>query len=415
MGARVPKVGGFRFASTRVSERTAGLVLAMWLAGCSSEPCADRFVPPLDGLMPKPAEASKWAVVGRPHVVTVLAPTHPQICGFEVTVSARLRDPSNAEVPVTSVSTPRPDERFGVMSTTVEFTPTSLGPWYLEVSFNPSLGTSTLLVQVVENGLSRPVRRVPRPAGCDFVWPLDDETIACEGLDGGLAVSSADGTLRSFPGKELVVAGDAMWSLDGERLEFRRFVSGQLSAPVSLPGFVAAPTPSIHTDTTAMRFMLNDEIARVDFVDGGLVSTPLHLGRPTSYPTMHYLDWFSRLDVWTPADQIVAFEPEVVWYYHRGVLPPEAPVFAHLRSSISFDEVLFEVQPAVASSIPMRGVERVPLWLDLQSDAGLTPLVEVRGGRPAFSAWPRAEVLQVGLRHVVVADDDPQWVHVYRK
>ena len=226
-------------------------------------------------------------LVGKPARFTVFAPLSacdPDVLRADVT----LVDPDNEPVEFNvDGAIARSGEQHAV-SGTFSFTPLKPGVHILRVSFEPSLGVRSVLFDVASDGLVNPTTRVPIPAGANCtVWPLTDDTVACEERGGFVSITSVDGGLTRFPGAELVVADNVLWSIDGtsSTLERRIYEDGGVRVTHRFPSFPLMPTPGLHEADLALRYRSNRLITRVrisrgvaslgDFAVDPFISPPL--------------------------------------------------------------------------------------------------------------------------------------------
>lgn len=365
----------------------------------------------LGSLTPQPLAL---AVVGDPVEVTVFAPLSSCVSD-ELAVRARLFDPENLEVAVELIEPPRVGFN-GVVTARFRFTPSRDGAFTLETGFEPSLGVRNTTVFVAADGAAAPFVRVPRPSGCDFAWPLADTVIACELLDAGLSLVRADGGLTAFEGTDLVVAGDVLWSVHQGNLERRRFEGDVLVRTHLFPGFVPGGPPAVHSESAALRPTADRRLGLVQLFDGGV--------RQSSFPrppelisellfadeSDSYIAWGGRAcgtnGDCSPQPPLLGLEPEASWIINGTMVEAwTRPWPGRPLQSLLVERVI--------PSIETRHVERVPVWLDVAFSGVRTPLLSLREGGVAFTAWVRGDVLRVGQRHVLVRDSAPNVVRLY--
>ena len=365
-------------------------------------------------------------LVGKPARFTVFAPLSacdPDVLRADVT----LVDPDNEPVEFNvDGAIARSGEQHAV-SGTFSFTPLKPGVHILRVSFEPSLGVRSVLFDVASDGLVNPTTRVPIPAGANCtVWPLTDDTVACEERGGFVSITSVDGGLTRFPGAELVVADNVLWSIDGtsSTLERRIYEDGGVRVTHRFPSFPLMPTPGLHEADLALRYRSNRLITRVrisrgvaslgDFAVDPFISPPLaYFIEPddTLYRASSS-DCFST--PCTNLPDLVGLEPGLVWRtingfdFNSAMKAFERPLRTPPHARLSLNRA-----PWMGRGFPAHAFERIPLWLSLGVDDRHF-LVSTEPGAASYSAWPFSEVLQVGSRHLVLTDS-PGFVRVVKK
>lgn len=401
-----------RSASTGVSERAAGLVLAMFLAGCSGgERCVRQLIAVDGGAPGFAALPEPWVGVGARQRRVVFAPL--STCASDsLSVKARLRNPGNLEVPVDVIDGPSVGGDFRGAHATVEFTPTEPGPWFLEVTFEPSLGMRSVQLEAVASGLVLPFTRVF--AACQDPRAIADDTVLCEQPDGGISVHRADGGTQVFPGSALVVAEDVAWSVDGERLQRRQYRDGGLELTHEWPDFDAVPTPSLHSPTLALRYKRDGYLGLVHLTDSGVVERTMNSPRlPVAYFLTLEAEGSLRQWMLSSEPPLWAVEPQLAWFQTGP-----ASLSSFTRPLLSGSRLAFASLDNVYGGppgLPQSGVDRIPLWLDPSPDGRLAVLVERDGESLRRTAWPWRDVRHVAEKHVVVWEEDWRWVRVYRK
>ncbi len=374
---------------------------------------------------------SPLGIVNTTLTLTVFAPVSG--CpGDEPVVNATLVDARNQLGPTPTTSVPFVGVGLGAISSTVSVLPTAPGQYTLRVAFEPStLGVREFILDVAADGREGATTRVPIPdgAGCSLnrVWPVSDDTVACE-AQSMVTVTSADGGSTTFPGAQLVVADDVLWSINAtERLERRVWEDGGLQLTHSFPDFPPTPSPGMHDTDVAMRFLSNGRLTRVRVLaDGGtdLLQYSLASGRP---PLAYFteddeLPWRWSLSscsigVCRAVSDLVALEPGFVW----RALKPQGSLFGKRLHAFTRPMDDLEGNPrfsldylAEETASPEVPFERMPLWVEPGVGA-MKVLVSISGPDLELTAWPRAEVVRVGRHHVVLADRDALTVRVVRR
>ena len=362
---------------------------------------------------------SAWALDGEVHRQGLTS--RRSTCeGDEVSVSVRLLDPDGLET--TFEQGPLNSGSFQLATTFVSFTPRKRGLHRLEATFEPSLGTDTVEVEVVPDGETGPFQRVMSRASCSWAWALSDDAIACEAPGNLLSVSSADGGFVTFDGRDLVVAGEALWSIDGEALQRREFIDGGLVLTHSARGFSRVSSVSaLQTPNVALRTLTSAFMGRAEVLDGGLVVTSLEQLETAVFffeePDAGLLHWNSQYACAMPPcidDRvIVALEPELIWMGQNfgtrleGIDRPWSPIQRRLPRYL--------LDTPVTRPQPVRSAERVPLWLDASLDRGRQILVTAHDGGLSFKAWVPASVANVDGTHVVVREGVSNAFRIYRR
>lgn len=374
---------------------------------------------------------SPLGIVNTTLTLTVFAPVSG--CqGEQPVVNATLVDARNQLGPTPTSSVPFVGVGVGAISSTVSVLPTAPGRYTLRVAFEPSLGARELIIDVAEQGLDHPVTRVPIPngSGCSLnrVWPLADDTVACE-AGAVVTVTSADGGRTSFPGATLVVVDNVLWSVNAtERLERREWADGGLLLTHSFPDFPPAPTPGMHDLDVALRYRTNGRLSRVRvWPDGGADFLQYALSQAPS-PLVYFVEedggvpWrWSRSSCSAGAcfemKNLVALEAGHVWHnaprenvFGLGPLRALARPLSEPPANPRFG-LEYEPEALVSPEAPF---EQLPLWLEPGPGAQKV-LVSITDADLVLTAWPRAEVLRVGRHHVVLADRDPLTVRVSKR
>jgi hypothetical protein len=340
--------------------------------------------------------------------------------GDVVSVSVRLVDPDGLEA--TFEQGPLSTGDFQVAATFVSFVPSKRGLYRLEATFEPSLGKDTIELEAVPAGEAGSFQRVVTRPSCTWAWALSDDVVACETFGLPLSVNSADGGFVTFEGRELVVAGNVLWSLDGEALQRREFIDGGLVLTHSALGFGRTTSvATLHTAQVALRTRTSALLGRAEVLDGGLVvSTVSQLETALFFfeePDAGLLNWNSQYACAMPPcidDRVVvALEPELIWIGQtvgsrvEGIDRPWSPVQRRLPRHL-LDT------PAVRSQ-PDRSAERVPLWLEASLDRGRQVLVTAQDGGLSFTAWTPSVVANVDATHVLVREGVSNAFRIYRR
>ena len=320
----------------------------------------------------------------------------------------------------------------GVVKLSMTFTPTKPGLHNLRVAFEPSLGARTQLVEVASDGLGGFTTRVPIPTGAncaaDALWPLSDDTVACEErATGFVSLTSSDGGLTRFPGGQLVVADTVLWSINpaSTTLERRVFEDGGVRLSHAFPNFPSIVTPGMHDVDLALRYRANGQLVLVQLTPSGSTVSQLRFDTLPSSPLAYFVEdggslfrWSTSqcpLDVCVNLADVVALEPGYVWRASQsfesfsltsGFVRPTTEFNATPRFTLLY--------PTAPVATPGYGFERLPLWLAL-TPATQRVLVTVENEELRYSAWPRAEVLRVGRHHLVLTDPNLAFVRVVRR
>ncbi len=314
---------------------------------------------------------------------------------------------------------------FSSVKANVTFTPTRPGLHTVKVAFEPSLGVRSRFVEVVADGLSGQVIRVPIPAGANRspgIWPLGDDTVASEvrSVD-DITISSTAGTLTHFRGTQLVVAGQVLWSIDPltSTLERRVFEDGGVRLTHSVPGFPAIPTPALQEPDFALRYRTSGRLSSVSvWPDGGLRVND-HSYDARVVPPLAYFGGDGWVMRWSLEDcafgtcsnlgDLAALDAQFVWRHS-----PPGGLRGFARPTNLVDSPLLLAHTPDALSSPLAAFERLPLWLRTQSEDWKV-LVTATDAGFQFTGWPRSEVLRVGREHVLLTDEDPGFVRVVRQ
>lgn len=397
-------------------DRVAGRVglLLFLLAGCSPPGGTCRRAA-ASGNLVRPA----WALLGeqKRQSLTASRTTCP---GDDVSLSVRLVDPDGLEV--SFEQGPLVTGDFQIATSFVSFVPSKRGLYRLEATFEPSLGKDTVELEAVPDGETRSFQRVTSRSTCTWAWALSDDAIACEGPGLPLSITRADGGFVTFDGVDLVVAGEALWSINGQALERHELIDGGLVLTHSVLGFGRSPdVGTLHTARVALRTQTSALLGRAEIIDGGLVvSTVAQLEVERFFfdePDAGLLHWSSQ---YTCATQpctddrvIVALEPELIWIGQtfgsrvEGVDRPWSPAQRRLP------RYLLDT-PAIRPR-PDRSAERVPLWLEASLDRQRQVLVTAQDGGLSFTAWVPAAVANVDGKHVLVREGVSNAFRIYRR
>lgn len=145
-------------------------------------------------------------------------------------VEVELTAPDGSIGPVTDVDVSGP-------STEVRFTPTQPGTWVMRArwSTGDSSERRVLVAPLVRAG-PRVLRRFVDPMdNCERAFRLNSGQMACQRA-GEIHVYGADGQLLvHFPGRQLAVRGDELWSSANGALEHRTGLPGMLRFDGSVP------------------------------------------------------------------------------------------------------------------------------------------------------------------------------------
>ena len=291
--------------------------------------------------------------------------------------------------------------------------------------------TTTAVVQI-----RQAATRVPIPSGGTCfptgVWPLTDDTVACEERNTGfVSITSVDGGVHRFRGAQLVVVDTVLWSINDltTSLERHVFEDGGLRLSDSFPNFPSVATPGMHDVDVALRFRANGRLTRVRRINGapdvreytldGLVPAPLAYFVEDDDSVYRWSNTFCSFNNCTNLEEVVGLEPGIVW---RNVLPSNGAGelrvagFSRPTSSVAAAALNLRFRASTLVS-PGTGFERLPLWLNVSpgNTADRQLLVSKGDGGIIMTAWPRAEVIRVGRNHVVLGDPEPSFVQVVRK
>ena len=422
--------------------RRGTVLLLFVLTGCPPESPIDqscsRFLVDSSGNVnggagggPGTAPFPPIGVVGTPLSLTVFAPLTSCVSDT-LRADAQVTDPDNLPLAVAR-EPPQVTGVQGAVKATLTFTPTRPGLHTLHVAFEPSLGVRSLLVDVAADGLAGAMTRVPIPTGANCkahsLWPLSDDTVACEERSRGLVtLTTSDGGLTQFNGRELVVVDTVLWSIDGasSTLERRVFEDGGVRVTHRFPNFPATSTPAMHDVGTALRSRPDGHLALVQLEPPRVLELALRndVGPPLAYfaegndVVYRWSQTSCSFDECVSVPDLVAVEPGHVWRTDTSF--PELPS----RTSWAFTRPLtpdavpqFTLHyPLESLATPAGAFERMPLWLNVDSGgAGRRVLVSFEQGAPGFTAWPRREVLRVGRKHLLLDDPDPGYVRVWRR
>jgi hypothetical protein len=382
---------------------------------------------PATGNQPAPL-----GVVGTPITLSFFAP-------LSACVSDPLRadvtalDPDNLPLTMRVDSAPARVGAEGAVKLTITFTPIKPGSHALRVSFEPSLGARTQLLDVAADGLAGLTTRVPIPTGANCaanaLWPLSDDTVACEERSTGFtSITSADGGLSRFPGEQLVVVDTVLWSIDATTttLERRVFEDGGLRVTHRFPNFPAIATPAMHDVDLAPRFRANGRLAVVQLTSNGSTVLETNLDGSAGPPLAYFIEADRSVFRWSPGDcssgcvnlsDLIALEPGLVWRgsssFDEVPVGPKARGFARPTTLDATPRFTLSQQPDPVST-PAWAFERIPLWLGASAGTSRV-LVSVENDALVFTAWPPHDVLRVGRHHLVLADPDLGFVRVVRR
>jgi len=166
------------------------------------------------------------------------------------------------------------------------------GIWQVIAVFEPSLGRVQVPVQVAElkSTTVRHTAELPMPATACATqpWRTSAGLVRCElnGLIYSQREGLTDGGYASFEGKQLVVLGNTVWFAEGTNLVHstdtgtalrRDAQTATIGSPQDFGGFTS--------ETTAIRSyeaFSASKVLRHDFIDGGLINTPLPLATSRS-------------------------------------------------------------------------------------------------------------------------------------
>ncbi|MDP3152252.1 MAG: hypothetical protein Q8N23_06245 [Archangium sp.] len=178
---------------------------------------------------------SRWGVQGQPLVVNLDGPTDS--CAFAATATVELAGPQGktASATTTLLSRSRQQDRFILLRTVaVEFTPSVPGRWMVTARWS----TGDTVTQAVDIA-ALVVAREPPAIRRRFVHQMDvcvrgpfrttSAVTLCQRADGEVWAYGSDGeVLEHFPGKQLAVRGDEVWSLIDQTLEHRTVTAQRL-------------------------------------------------------------------------------------------------------------------------------------------------------------------------------------------
>ena len=356
-------------------------------------------------------------LVGAPLRFTVFAPL--SACAPDVLrADATVLDPDNAPVEFTLEGPLVRSAQQNAVSGTFNFTPRKPGLHTLRVAFEPSLGVRSVLVDVASDGLLGATRRVPIASANCTVWPLTDDTVACEAPGGSVSITSVDGGVTRFSGAELVVVDNVLWSIDGasNTLERRVYEDGGVRVSNRIPGFPVVATPALQEVDVALRYRANGLITRVRITPNGEAVGDFAVDRFVGPPLAYFIeaddtlyrssntDCFSSSSSCTNFTGLVAIDQRAVWStlngFERPFRTPPNPRFSLKRQPVS-------------NGSPAHAFERIPLWLQVTS-GDRRFLVSTDDGSVSYSAWPFSQVLNVGQHHVVLTDS-PGFVRVVKR
>ena len=373
-------------------------------------------------------------VVGSPLTVAVFAPL-TSCASDTLRAEVKVFDADNMPVPATLGGPPTHVGVDGAVKTSFTFTPASPGLHTVHVAFEPSLGVRSLLIQVASEGIHGTLTRVPIPTGANCkanaLWPLSDDTVACEQRALGLVtLTSSDGGTTQFTGSQLVVVDTVLWSIDGARsvLERRVFEDGGVRLTHHFDDFPAIATPAMHDVDRALRFRLGGQLTLVRLAVTGDRVVELGVAGNVGPPLALFAEDDDTLFRWSDTDcsftscvnfvDLVAVEPGFVWRRLSGFAEaPQIPINGFARPTTLQDATpqFTLTYPQESLATPAQSFERLPLWLNVDVGVGERVLVSVENGALVLTAWPRAQVLRVGRHQLVLDDPDPGYVRLIHR
>jgi hypothetical protein len=143
----------------------------------------------------------------------------------------------------------------------ITFTPPRPGTWTLSVSFEPSLGTRTVALDVLPTLSAADGVTFIAPPGLSCSsgpWPVGEHHVLCDEPAGQVALvdlEAPDGGVTLLDGQQVAVVEDVVWKLDGagQALERWLFTDGGLTLTHRWQGFVFSTARGLHTRDLAVR------------------------------------------------------------------------------------------------------------------------------------------------------------------
>lgn len=374
--------------------------------------------PPPRSALPQPADfdPNGWGVVGRPFPIRVWAAL--TACPTDVlrVSSAELVDEAGAAVPVL-IGDPFATGDAGVVGISALIEDPPAGRLTLRVAFEPSLGLRTTNLLVAQDGVASASVRVPVPAGVSHciagVWPLNASTVACETDGGTVQVSSSDGGVLSFPGLGLVAAEEVLWSVHQGSLERRELDAGVPVLTYTRAEMEEASFPSEHGTDRAIRRTEARQLIQIHPGERDRYS-PL-FGQSIQGPFAAVSTGLGTFKAWNKGGCTVncneffrGVEPRILWFraddHSLEAFERESGAPARWR-------LAYRAPPCEP---PTSGFSIAPLWMPTVVP-GVDALVTADLERLSISAWPRQSVKGVSRYHVVLAEEDDQWVRVFER
>lgn len=253
----------FPVAEYRRRVRARLALVSVWLLACGPQKPASQCSPAAAPMVKPPVPL---AFVGEPLALEV--PLPPAVfCQngnpLATAVVTEVLDAQNQRVPHERTEPTSSDTKG--YSTTIRFTPTTRGVFYLSAQFEPALGIAQRQVQVMgDRTTEAPAFRFPLPAPCDEVWPLERAVLCRRGAT--LSVWRDGGVEFSEPIAGVVSAEGVGWWWTDARLTRAEEGDGGL-----LRSELAVSMPAGPTTATAMRFThVAGDVFDVQALDGGL-------------------------------------------------------------------------------------------------------------------------------------------------
>lgn len=419
--------------------RRSLLVLLALLEACSPRPlpppqCGRRLIDNLGSSTGSFATfvAPPLSVVNTPQRFTVFAPLSG--CADDaLVVNATLLDADNQLLLLGT--TPAFLDGASAVSTTVSFELPAPGQYTLRVAFEPSLGVREFILDAVSSGLDGATTRVPIPGGescySSRVWPLSDDTVACEDrFTGRIALTSADGGLTTFLGANLVVVDTVLWSVEPstEVLERRVWEDGGLRRLDGIAQMSPALVAGMHDVELALRMGASGRLTRTRVLpDGGSAalqySTSLDRNGFIYFSEQDDLMYRGGFTVCEPGQcvavpHLVGLEPGFVWRVGElgdSRLGPRVSAYPRPLGEQPGLPVFTLRYEAEQPRVPDAPFERLPLWLQDKVGTMKVMVSATADGHFEFTAWPADEVLKVGRHHVVLSDPEVGFVRVVKR
>lgn len=322
-----------------------------------------------------------------------------------VRASVEVIGPDNLPVAATITQPQSNPTANAVISSEVTFTTALPGTYVVRAIFEPSLGVRTATHVAIASNLSRGVQVPLSGLNCAKPWPLTAGSVACEMNDSTVVVLSADAGQVRYPGTELVVAGDALWSRRASVLE--RYVWSDTTGATrthTFPNFTTTSVRGEHTPRSAIRNLNNGNLAEVS-IDGGVWEfqwPALQVQQSLMVRDGDELRAFSVGECSAPCvGGVAALEPDLVWRRDlfvfgalSGYVRPYSTFVANgpPRTRVDF--------PVRTEPLPAGGFERWPVWIDAED--GSSVLVSSHGSATEWTSWPRGRVIKVGGEFVVL-------------